>query len=56
MDLGKPLKTVTVPNEVPVRRPVEQPDRAGEEELIPLPENWPTRIPVKAPQQVERTA
>ena len=51
MDLGKPLKVVRVPQEVPARQPVEQPQRADEEELIPLPDNWPKRIPVVVPEE-----
>ena len=52
MDLGKPLKTVTVPRETPVRPPIEKPTRREDGDLIPLPADWPKRrAPVTVPEQ-----
>ena len=52
MDLGKQVRVVEVPQRTPVSRPVEQPERHDEEELIPLPDNWPRRSPVRVPEKV----
>ena len=52
MDLGKPLKIVTVPREMPAHRPIEKPKGRDDEELIPLPAEWPRRrAPVGVPEK-----
>ena len=52
MDLGKQVRVVEVPQRVPASRPMEQPERRHDEELIPLPDNWPKRSPVRVPEKV----
>jgi hypothetical protein len=52
MDLGKQVRVVQVPQQVPTRRPVEQPERRHDEKLIPMPDNWPKRSPVPVPEKV----
>lgn len=53
MDLGKQVRVVEIPQRVPASRPVEAPVRREDEELIPLPENWPKRSPVRVPEKVQ---
>lgn len=52
MDLGKQVRVVEVPQQVPASRPMETPERRHDEELIPLPESWPKRSPVRVPEKV----
>ncbi len=48
MNLGKPLRIVTIPVRVPVQRPTPKPT-AAPEPMIPLPADWPTRRPAQLP-------
>jgi hypothetical protein len=53
MDLGKQVRVVEVPQRAPASRPIETPERRRhDEELIPLPDNWPKRSPVRVPEKV----
>lgn len=55
MDLGKQVRVVEVPQRAPASRPVEQPERRqNDEELIPLPANWPRRVSVPVPEKAHR--
>lgn len=56
MDLGKPVKVVTIPERVPARQPVEQPQRNTETERIPLPADWPVRSPIGVPEKAGRSS
>lgn len=53
MDLGKQVRVVEIPQRAPASRPVEKPERRHDEELIPLPDNWPKRSPVRVPEKVQ---
>jgi hypothetical protein len=52
MDLGKQVRVVEIPEQIPARQPVERPARREDEGLIPLPANWPKRSPVRVPEKV----
>jgi hypothetical protein len=52
MDLGKQVRVVEVPQRVPASRPMVEPEPRHDEELIPLPDNWPKRSPVRVPEKV----
>ena len=48
MDLGKVTKIIEVPEPKPIARPVPEEDAP-----IPLPDNWPIRMPIKTPVPAE---
>ena len=52
MDLGKQVRVVEVPQRIPASRPIENPERYDDDELIPLPADWPKRSPVRVPEEV----
>jgi hypothetical protein len=52
MDLGKQVRVVDIPEHVPARRKVEDPERREDHELIPLPDNWPKRSPARVPEKI----
>jgi hypothetical protein len=51
MDLGKQVRVIEIPDVTPARRPIEEPNRRNDEELIPLPDNWPRRAPAHVPDK-----
>jgi hypothetical protein len=51
MDLGKQVRVVEIPDQIPARRVVEQPE-PHHDEPIPLPKDWPTRSPARVPEKV----
>lgn len=53
MDLGKVVRTISVPEPKPVEQPIpveNWPTR--KEEPVPV-ENWPVRVPEKAPAEAD---
>lgn len=54
MDLGKVVRTISVPEPKPVEQPIPIPDDWPKRKEDPIPvEGWPVRVPEKAPAEAD---